>query len=69
MLEFFIFMQKESHQSFRNRKAGGNQAGMSIPGNQNSTFNLILHQSLLQSANILIIMHNLGGCCSCTLLL
>ena len=64
MLELSIFVQKESHQSFRNRKAGGNQTGMSIPENQYSTFNLILHQSLFHLANILIIMNNLGGCCS-----
>ena len=47
MLEFSIFVQKESYQSFRNRKARGNQTGVSSPENQNSTFNLILHQSLL----------------------
>ena len=51
MLEFSIFVQKESHQSFGNIKARGNQTGISIPENQNSTFNLILHQSLFHSAD------------------
>ena len=69
MLEFSIFVQKESHQSFGNIKAGGNLTGMSIPENQNSTFNSILHQRLFHSAKILIIMHNLGGCCCSMLLL
>ena len=69
MLEFSIFVQKESRQSIGNIMAGGNLTGMSIPENQNSTFNLILHQSLFHSANILIIIHNLGGYCSSTLLL
>ena len=55
-------MQKESHQPFGNIKAGGNLTGMSIPENQNSTFNLILNQRLFHSAKILIIMHILGGC-------
>ena len=41
MLEFSIFVQKESHQSFGDLKAGGNQTDMSIPENQNSTINLI----------------------------
>ena len=31
MLEFSIFVQKESHQSFGNIKAGGNQTGMNTP--------------------------------------
>ena len=69
MLEFSIFVQKESQQSFRNRKAGGNQTSMSIPDNQNSTLNLILHQRLFYSVKILKIMHNLGGCCDSMLLL
>ena len=61
MLEFSIFVPKESHESFGNIKARGNLTGMSIPENQNSTFYLIL-QTLFNSAKISIIMHNLGGC-------
>ena len=42
MLEISIFVQKDFHQSFSNRKAGNSQNAMGIPENQTSRFNLIL---------------------------
>ena len=50
MLDFSIFKQKESHQSFGNIKAGGNQAAIIIEQSQNFIINLILQQSLIDSA-------------------
>ena len=50
MLDFSIFKQKESHQSFGNIKAGGNQTAINIAQIQKLICNLILQQSLLDSA-------------------
>ena len=50
MLDFSIFKQKESHQSFGNIKAGGNQTAIIIAQIQKFIYNLILQQSLIDSA-------------------
>ena len=50
MLDFSIFKQKESHQSFGNIKAGGNQTAIIIAQIQKFICNLILQQSLFDSA-------------------
>ena len=49
-LEFSIFKQKESYQSFANIKAGGNQTVINIAQSQKFICNLILQQSLIDSA-------------------
>ena len=51
MLDISIFKQKESHQSFGNTKAGVNQTAVNIAQIQKFIFNLILQQSLIDSAN------------------
>ena len=50
MLDFSIFKQKESHQSFGNIKAGGNKIAIIIAQIQKFICNLILQQSLIDSA-------------------
>ena len=50
MLDFSIFKHKESHQSFGNIKAGGNQTAIIIAQSQKFICNLILQQSLIDSA-------------------
>ena len=50
MHDFSIFKQKESNQSCGNIKAGGNQAAIIIAQIQKFIINLILQQSLIDSA-------------------
>ena len=50
MHDFSISKQKESHQSFGNIKAGGNQTAIIIAKIQKFICNLILQQSLIDSA-------------------
>ena len=67
MLEFSIFVQKESHLSFGNIKAGSNLTG---EYSRKSKFHIQLDSAskLVSLSKILIIMHNLGGCCGSMLL-
>ena len=60
MLEFSILYRNPTSLLAADRKAGGNQTGTNIPENQDSIFNVILHQSLFHSTKMLMIMHNLG---------
>ena len=50
MLEFSIFMQRESLQSFCNIKAVGNQTAIIVAQIQKFICSLILQQSLIDSA-------------------
>ena len=50
MLDFSIFKQKESYQSFGNIKAGGKQTAIIIAQIQKFICNLILQQSLIYSS-------------------
>ena len=50
MLHLSIFKQKESHQSFGNIKAGGNQTVIIIAQIQKFICNLILQHGLIDSA-------------------
>jgi len=50
MFDLSIFKQKESHQSFGNIKAGGNQTAINIAQIQKFICNLIMQQSSTDSA-------------------